>query len=255
MSPSPSATTYDIKIDNSALNEYGFTKFSLPFDGKGNNNSSNTTMMTLWHEDRSKIMHCHFYKSDLDRTVKSLEDKLLSSDESIDYSIARSLVTYFRNECLLLREDKTSGFFNGNGNNGNGKRSRKSSSKSDRKQQEEEQQHDGQHQSFFFQIPSKLKKHNISKITKEGSTILIKMNGKAVRFDIEPKWSKTIANFEKQAKGLGINDQKLKQEIIFYLSEQWLKLLSENGNGHTSSNTTTGEQHNGNNNGRTAFLL
>ena len=82
----------------------------------------------------------------------------------------------------------------------------------------------------------------ISKIAKEGSTILIQMNGKAIRFDIEPKWSKTTANFEKQAKGLGINHQKLKQEIIFYLSEQWLKLL-ENGNGHT----TTGEQHNGNN--------
>ncbi len=223
--------TKDIEINDPALEGFGFTKFMLPLND--NNNSSNTTMMTLWHEDRSKIMHCHFYKSDLDRTVKSLEDKLLSSDESIDYSIARSLVTYFRNECLLLREDKTSGFFNGNGNNGNGKRSRKSSSKSDRKQQEEEQQHDGQHQSFFFQIPPKLKKHNISKIAKEGSTILIKMNGKAIRFDIEPKWSKTIANFEKQAKGLGINDQKLKQEIIFYLSEQWLKLLSENGNGHT----------------------
>ena len=76
------------------------------------------------------------------------------------------------------------------------------------------------------------------------------MNGKAIRFDIEPKWSKTTANFEKQAKGLGINDQKLKQEIIFYLSEQWLKLL-ENGNGHT----TTGEQHNGNNNGLAASAV
>jgi hypothetical protein len=50
--------TYDIKINDSSLEESGFTKFSLPLNGKGNS-SSNSTMMILWHEDRSKIIYCY----------------------------------------------------------------------------------------------------------------------------------------------------------------------------------------------------
>jgi hypothetical protein len=82
--------------------------------------------------------HCEKKKisaSDLDRSVKSLEDKLLSSDELIDDNTARSLVTYFRNECIILKQDKGSGFFNGNGSNGKSKKS-----KSSNKQQQGEQQ-------------------------------------------------------------------------------------------------------------------
>lgn len=126
--------TFDIEINDLALNESGFTKFSLPLNGNSSS-GSNTTMMTLWHEDSAKIIYCHFYKSDLDRSVKSLEDKLLSSDELIDDNTARSLVTYFRNECIILKQDKGSGFFNGNGSNGKSKKS-----KSSNKQQQGEQQ-------------------------------------------------------------------------------------------------------------------
>jgi hypothetical protein len=142
--------TYDIEINDSALEESGYTKFSLPLNGKGNS-SSNSTMMILWHEDRSKIIYCHFYKSDLDRTVKSLEEKLLSSDGDIDQETAKDLVVYFKNECLLLRE-KDPNFFSGNGNNGKGKRgSKKSSPKSDSgsKQQEGEQQQEKKKRAIF----------------------------------------------------------------------------------------------------------
>jgi hypothetical protein len=127
------AETYDIEINDPALEGSGFTKFSLPLNGKCS--SSSNTMMVLWNEDRSKIIYCRFYKSDLDRTVKSLEQKLLSSDELIDDNTAKSLVTYFRNQCLVLREDRISGFFNGN---------EKSKSKSDNKQQKQKQQEEQQ---------------------------------------------------------------------------------------------------------------
>jgi hypothetical protein len=129
------AETYDIKINDPALEGSGFTKFSLPLNGKGN---SSSTMMTLYHEDKSKIIYFHFYKSDPDRTVKSLEEKLLSSSYElmIDDNIARSLVTYFRNQCLVLREEDPN-FFNGSGN---GKSRKKSKSKSDSSKQEEEEE-------------------------------------------------------------------------------------------------------------------
>jgi hypothetical protein len=97
-----------------------------------------------------------------------------------------------------------------------------------------------------FQVPPKLKEHGVFRIAKEGSTILIQMmNGSGsnsrqltpIRFDIEPSWQKTAANFGKQSKGL-IADLELKQALIFYLSEQWLNLILY-GNGHTSTTTFT----------------
>src|SRR3954471_9446414 len=101
-------------------------------------------MMALWHEDRSKIIYCRFYKSDLDRTVKSLEQKLLPSDELIDDNTARSLVTYFRNQCLVLREGDPN-FFNVSGN-GESKKKSKSDSSKQRQQQKQEQQQQPQQQ-------------------------------------------------------------------------------------------------------------
>jgi hypothetical protein len=136
--------TYDIKIDDSALNEYGFEKFSLPL--RGNNNSS-SSMMSVMNKDSARIVYCHFYRSDLDRTVKSLEQKLLSDDEKwwIDDNITRSLVTYFRNQCLVLREEDPN-FFNGSGNGkSKKKKSRSDNSKQQKqKQQEEEEEEDEQ---------------------------------------------------------------------------------------------------------------
>lgn len=72
-----------------------------------------------------------------------------------------------------------------------------------------------------FEIPPNLKQqYDIKRIAMEGSTMLVKMDGKAIRFDIESKFKNTTANFEKQAKGLGIIDQNLKEVIIEFLSEQ-----------------------------------
>jgi len=100
-----------------------------------------------------------------------------------------------------------------------------------------------------FHVPPELKEHGVFRIAKEGSTILIQMiNGSgssnnssrqltSIRFDIEPSWQKTAANFEKQSKGL-IADLELKQALIFYLTEQWLNLVLD-GNGHTSTTTFT----------------
>jgi DNA replicative helicase MCM subunit Mcm2 (Cdc46/Mcm family) len=86
---------------------------------------------------------------------------------------------------------------------------------------------------FDFEVPAKLKEqYDIKRIAKEGSTILVQMDGKTVRFDIEPKWSKTTANFDKQSKGI-ITNQELKQQVIFFLSEQWPNIINgKSGNGH-----------------------
>jgi replicative DNA helicase Mcm len=72
-----------------------------------------------------------------------------------------------------------------------------------------------------FEIPDNLKQHEISRIAKEGSTIIIRYKDIPIRFDIDKKWSKTIEHFEGAAKGL-IYDQAMKQAIIFFLSECWL---------------------------------
>jgi hypothetical protein len=57
----------DIIIDDPALTEHGFTKFSLPPNG-------NATVMIVHNIDKSKMMYPKFYKSDLDRTVQSLRE-------------------------------------------------------------------------------------------------------------------------------------------------------------------------------------
>src|SRR3954469_18169153 len=96
-------TYYDIQINDSTLNESGFTKFSLPINGKDNNKNG---LMSVWNnEDKRKITYCHFYRSDLEKTVKSLEEKLVS-EQLVDKNTIENLVTLFRNECVILKEDK-----------------------------------------------------------------------------------------------------------------------------------------------------
>jgi hypothetical protein len=97
-----------------------------------------------------------------------------------------------------------------------------------------------------FEVPPKLKeRYNIKRIAKQGATILIQMDGKAARFDIESKFKNTLENFNKQSRLFGVADEELKGEIRLYLSEQWLKLLQNGGDGGSgggsSSSTTTND--------------
>jgi hypothetical protein len=105
--------TYDIVIEESTLNESGYTRFTLSPNGNGNGSA----IMTLYNVDNRRIIYCNFYKSDLDKTVKSLEEKLSSDGMLIDDETARSLVTYFRNQCVILKQDKRF-FLSGGGNYG-----------------------------------------------------------------------------------------------------------------------------------------
>jgi hypothetical protein len=77
-------------------------------------------------------MYPTFYKSDLDKTVQSLREKIISDGILIDNDTADSLVHYFRNECISLSEDEHSEFFK-NGNE-------KANSDKKRRQQEQQQQ-------------------------------------------------------------------------------------------------------------------
>src|SRR5919202_427612 len=100
---------YDIIIDDPVLTGHGFTKFSLPLNG-------NATVMVVHNADKSKMMYPTFYKSDLDNTVQSLREKIVSDGILIDDDTADGLVAYFRNKGILLSEDEDSPFFkNGNG--------------------------------------------------------------------------------------------------------------------------------------------
>jgi DNA replicative helicase MCM subunit Mcm2 (Cdc46/Mcm family) len=75
-----------------------------------------------------------------------------------------------------------------------------------------------------FQISDLLKSHGVSRIAKEGSTIVVQYNDQRIRFDIDgKKWYKTAENFEKASKGLVV-DQETKQAIISCLSDNWLNL-------------------------------
>jgi hypothetical protein len=101
---------YDIIIDDPALREHGFTKFSLPLNGNG------TKMVVHNNIDKRKMMYPAFYKSDLDKSVQSLKEKIVSDGILIDDDTADGLVAYFRNAGVSLSEDEDSPFFkNGNG--------------------------------------------------------------------------------------------------------------------------------------------
>jgi hypothetical protein len=131
--PSTSAH-HDIIIDDPALTEHGFTKFSLPL--KGGNRNGTTSVMVVHNIDKSKMMYPKFYKSDIDKTVRSLRDKIVSDRIVIDDDTADGLVAYFRNEGVRLLEDEDSPFFK-NGND-NGKSKRKSNTRSNCKQADKE---------------------------------------------------------------------------------------------------------------------
>jgi hypothetical protein len=101
---------YDVMIDDPVLTKHGFTKFSLPLNGKA-------TRMVVHNTVKSKMMYPTFYESDLGKTVESLRDKIISDRVLIDNYTADGLVAYFRNAGILLSEDEDSPFFkNGHGN-------------------------------------------------------------------------------------------------------------------------------------------
>jgi hypothetical protein len=74
-----------------------------------------------------------------------------------------------------------------------------------------------------FDVPIELRQRGVSAAAKEGKTILIVYNDIPIRFDIEKTWLKTAESFQNQSKPY-ITDDKLIQSIIFYLSNNWLKM-------------------------------
>jgi hypothetical protein len=90
---------YDIIITDPALTQYGFTKFTLPLNG---GNATAAAVMIVHNTDKSKMMYPNFYKSNLDKTVQSLKDKIESDGILIDNDTADALARYLRNKCAEL---------------------------------------------------------------------------------------------------------------------------------------------------------
>lgn len=78
---------------------------------------------------------------------------------------------------------------------------------------------------YDFEIPKALANKGISKITKEGNTILIKYNNDdIVRFQIFSDYEKTIKSFEKFTKGV-IKDQEMKSLLLGFIAEKYNQLI------------------------------
>ncbi len=92
---------------------------------------------------------------------------------------------------------------------------------------------------YEFTPEAALKQRGVSKIIREGSikggyTVLIVVNGKSMRFDIEKKWRKTMANFDNTADELNEKlDPLLREAIKIFLINTWDEL--KNGNGEESN--------------------
>jgi hypothetical protein len=109
-------------------------------------NGNATAVMVVHNTDKSKMMYPTFYKSDLDKTVQSLREKILSYGILIDDDMADNLVGYFRHECVLLLEDEDSEFFkNGNGK-GEGEANKSKQKPKSRSEQERQQNEQQQHE-------------------------------------------------------------------------------------------------------------
>jgi hypothetical protein len=100
--PNPSApeTEYhDILIDDPALTEYGFTKFSLPVNG-------NALRMVVYNQkDPSLITYPEFDRHDLNKSVKLLHDKLVDEQQVASKAgkdTVEALVAYFRNAMYFV---------------------------------------------------------------------------------------------------------------------------------------------------------
>jgi hypothetical protein len=147
---------HDIAINDPALKRYGFTKFSLPLNG-------NATMMILHNLNNSKIMYCHFYKSDLDKSVKSFQDKLVAYEDIIvDNITARGLVNCFSKQCQLLKEDQNSIFFKDPNGNSNCKINNKTGSNEQQhhnKQQAEKEKQKRQYTAYKYSSKSRVPLH------------------------------------------------------------------------------------------------
>jgi hypothetical protein len=130
--PNAKETEYhDITIDDPALTEYGFTKFSLPLD-------DNASRMVVYNDkDPSLITYPEFDKHDLNKSVKLLYNKLVDEQQvqsKAGKDTLEGLVAYARNAFILLQEDPDNDFFkNVNGNvNVNGKTRSKSKSRTNK---------------------------------------------------------------------------------------------------------------------------
>ena len=130
--PDPSAPGtkyYQIEIDDPELTKYGFSRFKLPINGNA------AKMILDNNKDRSLITYADFDRTNLDKSVKLLQDKLLDEqiiESKLGKDTVTGLVDYFRNECIcrIEQEDdhdpKFDFFNNGNGRSKNSKSSKKS---------------------------------------------------------------------------------------------------------------------------------
>ncbi len=85
--------TYYIPINDSMLNEYGFTRFELPVSDKAKH-------MKIQSSNNRLITFCKFYHSDLDKTKKSVRNKFIE-EQLIPEQTAKDLAVYFENECKV----------------------------------------------------------------------------------------------------------------------------------------------------------
>jgi hypothetical protein len=133
-------TYYDIEINESTLSRSGFTKFCLPLNSK---NRDDKSKMKLHNVDPGRIIYCDFYRSDYAKTLKSFEDQLVFSkdvdDELLDDNTISNLVVCFDNECKILRQDKDSGFFDGNGSSNNGRQQQEQQEQQEQQGEEEDE--------------------------------------------------------------------------------------------------------------------
>jgi hypothetical protein len=100
-----SKEVYNIYINDSALNESGYTRFALHLlngggNAKGSGNAKGTVI--LHNDDPGRIIYCDFYRSDYPKTIQSFKDKLLASskdttDEFIDRKIFMTCTKNYRN--------------------------------------------------------------------------------------------------------------------------------------------------------------
>jgi|SRR5919198_2491866 hypothetical protein len=111
--PNAGTDYYDIPIENEPLlTDSKFTRFRLPING-------NATKMILENSEYKKMnTYVDFYRNDLDRSVKSLQDQIVNEqiiENDLGKQTVEAIVTFFRNACYLLQEDPDNHYFFKNG--------------------------------------------------------------------------------------------------------------------------------------------
>jgi hypothetical protein len=90
---------------------------------------------------------------------------------------------------------------------------------------------------FEFEVEESLRQRGISRIAKEGSTIVVVYSDKPIRFDIDKSWQKTAQNFQKISKSV-ITKPEDQQLMLFWLSDRWYGIINNGNNNDNSSGTT-----------------